>query len=185
MNEKNKNDAFLSAIRGVRPIKKSNRHYKLITESTINKKKRDDKPLEINPQIVKDKKEHQENKTYARFKIEKLKINKKLKRGVVNIDKRIDLHGLSVKEAKILFFETVETCFVTQKRCILFITGKGMGAAQNEHRGEKLYYGKIRNEFLSWANQKTISRKILSVEQANTTYGGDGAFFVYLRKNRN
>ena len=44
---------------------------------------------------------------------------------------------------------------------------------------------KIRNEFLNWTHQKTINRKILSVEQAGTSHGGDGAFFVYLRKNKN
>ena len=185
MNKEKKNDVFLDAIAGTKPIKKSNRNYKSITTKKGIKEKINIKEIEITPPTPKEKKRYQEEEIQSQFKIEKLKINKKLKRGVVNIDKRIDLHGLSVKEAKILFFETVETCFVTQKRCILFITGKGMGAAQNEHTGGKLYYGKIRNEFLSWANQKTISRKILSVEQAGTAHGGAGAFFVYLRKNRN
>ena len=185
MNKENTKDIFLNAIMGTTPLEKSDKNHKPIPKNKNNQKKQDKKTLKINTPPPKEEKKYKEKEIYTRFKIEKLKINKKLKRGVVNIDKRIDLHGLSVKEAKILFFETVETCFVTQKRCILFITGKGMGAAQNEHWEKKLYYGKIRNEFLSWANQKTIGRKILSVEQASTTYGGDGAFFVYLRKNRN
>ena len=71
----------------------------------------------------------------------------------------------------------------SKKRCILFITGKGLNPPQNLLGEKKLYYGKIRNEFLIWTNNKAISKKILSVEQAGTSYGGDGAFFVYLRKN--
>ncbi len=185
MNKEKKSDVFLNAIIGTKPIKRSNRNYQSnIIKEEFNEKKNIKKP-QLDPPTFKEKKRYQEDEIQNQFKIEKLKINKKLKKGTVNIDRRIDLHGLSVKEAKILFLKTVEICFVTQKRCILFITGKGMTAGQSVYGEKKLYYGKIRNEFLSWTKQKTISRKILSVEQASIAHGGDGAFFVYLRKNRN
>ena len=185
MNKQNKKDVFLNAIAGTTPIKKSNRNYQPIKKSKIKQKKQKTKDSKIIPQIPKEESQNQEKKAYKIFKIEKSKINKKLKKGMVNIDKKIDFHGLAAEEAKIKFFETIDSCFIRNKRCILFITGKGMGVHKNTHEEKKLYYGKIRNEFLSWVYQKKISNKILSVEQAGPSHGGDGAFFVYLRKNKN
>ena len=49
----------------------------------------------------------------------------------------------------------------------------------------KLYYGKIRSSFLDWTRIAEIQAKILNVEQAPAKYGGDGAFLIYLRKNKN
>ena len=37
---------------------------------------------------------------------------------------------------------------------------------------------------VKWGNEEDVSSKILSVVSAGISYGGDGAFFVYLRKNR-
>ena len=140
--------------------------------------------MEIKLQPSKKKKTYKEEGVQTRFKIEQSKVNKKLKKGTVNINRKIDFHGFTIEEAKIKFFETVETCFFTNKRCILFITGKGTNISQNTFGKKKLYYGKIRNEFLNWAHNKKISSKILSVEQAGPKHGGDGAFFIYLRKNK-
>ena len=44
---------------------------------------------------------------------------------------------------------------------------------------------KIREAFLKWVNQKEYAKYILSVNSASNEYGGDGAFFVYLRKKSN
>ena len=92
----------------------------------------------------------------------------------------------SVDEAKKIFFNTINDCFLKNFRCILFITGKGAIKRENDHSlNTMLYYGKIRNNFLDWVNHNAVQSKILNVQQANTKTGGDGAFFVYLRKNKN
>ena len=49
----------------------------------------------------------------------------------------------------------------------------------------KLYHGIIRSSFVEWARSKKFSKYILSFEQASIEHGGDGAFYVYLRKNKN
>ena len=98
---------------------------------------------------------------------------------------KIDFHGFTTEEAKKKFFETIDSCFFTNKRCILFVTGKGMSTSHKAYDNKRLFYGKIRNEFLNWTHKNTVSKKILSVEQAGPSHGGDGAFFVYLRKNKN
>ena len=45
-------------------------------------------------------------------------------------------------------------------------------------------YGKIRGDIFNWANQKEVISKILNISPAGAAHGGDGAFFVYLRKNK-
>ena len=49
----------------------------------------------------------------------------------------------------------------------------------------KLFHGKIRENFQTWIFEKEVSSKILKVTPAGFFHGGDGAFFVYLRKNKN
>ena len=68
----------------------------------------------------------------------------------------------------------------------MFITGKGLKKSNQakESLETKLFYGKIRENFLKWVYEKDVSTKILSVVPAGISYGGDGAFFVYLRKNK-
>ena len=103
----------------------------------------------------------------------------------MKIDKKVDLHGFSLEEARLRFVETIERCFIANKRCILFITGKGINKKNTPQEENKLYYGKIRREFTNWINNKDVRSKILTVEQAGMSSGGDGAFFIYLRKNKN
>ena len=73
---------------------------------------------------------------------------------------------------------------------MLFITGKGINKKHysNNHHSEhnpKLFYGKIRNAFLDWVKKTEFAKFILTVERAGIESGGDGAFFVYLRKKPN
>ena len=97
---------------------------------------------------------------------------------------KIDFHGFSLEDAKTKFFETIDYCYYSNKRCILFITGKGAHKGEDENESPRLYRGKIRSHLLNWVNDRTVVTKILNAEQAGFSYGGDGAFFVYLRKNK-
>ena len=64
----------------------------------------------------------------------------------IPINQKIDFHGHSLDEAKLLFINTINNCFSNNKRCILFITGKGANKTQSDnHDTSRLYYGKIRN----------------------------------------
>jgi len=116
---------------------------------------------------------------------EKNTINKKLKKGKVNINKKIDFHGMTVHDAEDLFKYSIKDCYDKNLRCILFVTGKGVLRKNNEYEEKRrLYYGKIRNSFIEWTQNTSINKYILNVEQAGAKYGGDGAFFVYLRKKK-
>ena len=182
MKKKDK-EAFLRSITGTKPIQKKDKIKKNILKSEslniekINKKKIIIKNL-IEPKII-----TTGTKKSNQNKIEITKINKKLKKGKIPPDQKIDFHGMSLVEAEDLLCNTVISCYNTNKRCILFITGKGVNKKEVDYRNEtKLYYGKIRGAFSSWIRKPEIEKYILSVEQASLAYGADGAFFVYLRK---
>ena len=180
MTNKDDNDIFIKHLRGVKPIKKSHKITKPIPKkkyvTEIAERKKSHKIVEKTKKFI----------LTPELKIQKDNINKKLKKGQITINKKIDFHGCSLEEAKELFLNTITNCFIENYRCILFITGKGLSKkTTNIFQKNKLYYGKIRNEFLNWVSEKEIQSKILNVQRANRENGGDGAFFVYLRKNKN
>ena len=53
-------------------------------------------------------------------------MNKRLKKGKIPINKKIDFHGLRLEQAKKIFFEIIHECYYSNKRCLLFVTGKGV-----------------------------------------------------------
>ena len=180
MNNKNE-DAFLRSIVGTSPIKKNNT---LNRDVPINQNQRKNNKS-IKNQTPTEFKKIEKTKNQSFFKLEKSDFNKKLKKGKIPINKKIDFHGLSVIDAQKLFFETIEICFKINRRCLLFITGKGILKKSDEtNKDTKLYYGKIREAFFSWIQDKEMQKYILSVEQAGIEHGADGAFYVYLRKQK-
>ena len=66
------------------------------------------------------------------------------------------------------------------------MTGKGLFKSKNNEKTNhpKLYHSVIRSAFIQWVKSKKFSKYILSFEQASIEHGGDGAFYVYLRKKR-
>ena len=178
--KKKDEDAFLKSVYGASPIKKNDKVEKKIQNVLKNKKQ--NKVHNKTPSPLRAHKLINEI-TERSFVLEKNPINKKLKKGKVPIDKKIDFHGYSVFDAETLFLDTIVDCYKRNLRCILFITGKGIRRINNnEGEKTKLYYGKIREGFLKWVKRVDFQKYILSVEQATMAYGADGAFFVYLRK---
>ena len=175
-------DAFLVSIKGASPIKKTNKIKKQTLQKKIQNISKKDNKHKTN---IKNPESPKQNKNLSFFEIQKTPINKKLKKGKIPIDKKIDFHGFSVLDAELLFSNSVKEFYENNLRCILFITGKGVLKKENENTNNiKLYYGKIRNSFIDWTKKKELQKYILSVEQANIEYGADGAFFVYLRKKK-
>jgi len=183
MTNNSDDNIFLNFLSGVKPIKKTNKITKsLPKQKLVSKSKFKPKTKELNKPP--EKKKH--ITTLEKLRIEKSSINRKLKKGKIKINKKIDFHGCSIEEAKELFLSTINECFLKNYRCILFVTGKGINKKLSDNPLEKkLYFGKIRNNFLRWTSIPTAQNKILNVQQANIENGGDGAFFVYLRKNKN
>jgi len=176
----NSDDVFLNKMKGVSPIKKNNRikkedsktNYKSLKKKIVKQQKI------INPNV-------NEVKKNSEFFLEKIDLKKGIKKGSFHIDKKIDFHGKSLLESEKQFNNIIIDSYNSGQRCLLFVTGKGLFKSKNyENDKPKLYHGIIRAAFVEWAKSKKFSKYILSFEQASIEHGGDGAFYIYLRKNK-
>jgi len=178
----NSDDVFLKQMKGVNPIKKNNTIEKEDSKTNYKFGKKN---------IVKQKKIITQNVNTeiknSEFFLEKIDLKKGVKKGSFNIDKKIDFHGKSLLESEEQFNNTIIESYNNGQRCLLFVTGKGLFKSKTHEEGNrpKLYHGIIRSSFVEWVRSKKLSKYILSFEQASIEHGGDGAFYVYLRKNKN
>ena len=100
----------------------------------------------------------------------------KLKRGKFPIDGRLDLHGMTQREAESALKAFIEHAYAHGKRCVLIITGKG-----SRPDGSK---GVIREALPEWLGNTDLRRYILAFRHAKMNDGGDGALYVLLKKHR-
>lgn len=97
----------------------------------------------------------------------------RFKRGRMDIDATIDLHGMTQEAAHIALNRFVEGGAATGKRCLLIVTGKGT-------RGE----GVLRRAVPRWLNDERLRGLILSYSHAQPQHGGSGALYVLLKRRR-
>ena len=178
----NDSDTFLKNMKGVNPIKKNNRVEKKQQPKNLFKIKKNEikktDTLTLNTK---------KNIKQSEFFLQSPSIKKNIKKGSLKIDKKIDFHGETLLESEELFSKTIINCYKNGLRCLLFVTGKRLFAPKhiNDKNNPKLYHGVIRNALIDWVKSKKFSKYILSFEQASIDHGGDGAFYVYLRKEKN
>lgn len=179
----NKDDVFLKQMKGVSPIKKNNRIQKEEPKINHNSLKENNKKKQNNILLPPLKKTN----INSEFNLEKVDIKKNIRKKNFYIDKKIDFHGNTLAESEVKFTNTILNCYNKNKRCLLFVTGKGLFNSKNIENAEqpKLYRGVIRSAFFKWVKLNKFSKYILSFEQASKEHGGDGAFYIYLRKKKN
>ena len=95
---------------------------------------------------------------------------RRLFRGDVPIDRRLDLHGHTAACAEIKLQRFIEDASYAGCRCILVITGKGAGVLKGHVPG--------------WLKRPPLSGLVLALAEARPADGGSGAFYVLLRRRR-
>ncbi len=100
------------------------------------------------------------------------KAKRRLSRGHIDIEARLDLHGMSVAEAHRSLIGFVSSAAAQQKTWLLVITGKGV-------RGE----GKLRATLHDWLATPPLSAQIAEYGAAASNHGGDGAFYLRVRRS--
>jgi DNA-nicking Smr family endonuclease len=98
----------------------------------------------------------------------------RLKRGQIQIEGRIDLHGMTQEAAHDALVGFISKSCQQGKRCVLVITGKGRLSAP----------GKIRQNLSGWLYDYPLTGMVLRHVIAQPVDGGAGAFYVYLKRQK-
>ena len=99
---------------------------------------------------------------------------------------RFDLHGFTLDDANNKVREIVINCVSQNYKEILLITGKGIHSKSDEDTYVSKDLGKLRfsvPEFLK--NDELLSNYILSIEDAQSKDGGEGAIIIKLKNLKN
>ncbi|OJX68080.1 Smr/MutS family protein [Magnetospirillum sp. 64-120] len=97
----------------------------------------------------------------------------RMKKGEMAIDAALDLHGMTQDAAHGALLSFVARAHESGRRCLLVITGKG-----------KQGPGVLRAQVPRWLNQSPLRERILGFSQARPQHGGDGAFYVLVKRQR-
>ena len=96
---------------------------------------------------------------------------RKLRRGQFGINGQLDLHGLTIPEARHALAGFLHTRQARGAQCVVIIHGKGYGS---QHKQPIL-----KNKVNSWLQQHT---EVLAFCSAQPADGGTGAVYVLLRR---
>lgn len=98
----------------------------------------------------------------------------RLKRGEMEIEARIDLHGLTQEAAHVALNSFLSRSYGAGRRCVLVITGKGLREGT----------GVLRAAVPRWLNDSPLRSIILCFAHARPPDGGEGALYVLLKRQR-
>ena len=97
-------------------------------------------------------------------------------RGKEPIDGRLDLHGLTQREAHTALLRFLRAATVRDARLVLVITGKG-GRGEGER-------GILKRQVPQWLSLPEFRALIVGFEQAHVAHGGEGALYIRVRRTR-
>ena len=105
----------------------------------------------------------------------------KLRRGRIEPEARLDLHGMTSERAHSMLTAFILSAVARDRRLVLVITGKGK-ADDSAHQPRR--HGILRHSLPHWLAAPPLIGHILQVAPAHQRHGGAGAFYVYLRRRR-
>jgi len=106
--------------------------------------------------------------------------------GRVDIDARVDLHGLRQREAYHRLKVFLAAAQAKGHRRVLVITGKGGRAEDDDGRAfwETSDRGVLKRLVPQWLGQPGFRHWVVGFTTAQARHGGEGALYVRLRKQR-
>jgi DNA-nicking Smr family endonuclease len=102
-----------------------------------------------------------------------LRTRRRLSRGTIALDGKIDLHGLTLAEAEAALAGFVKRAQSQHQIWLLVVTGKGA-------RGE----GKLRRALPEWLDRGALAGRVVEYGPAAPNHGGGGAFYLRLRRRK-
>jgi len=110
------------------------------------------------------------------------KAHRRLTRGKLSPEARIDLHGMTLAAAHPALTRFVADAHARGLRLVLVITGKGK--AREDHGPMPSRMGALRHEVPHWLASGALRPLVMQVTEAHRTHGGSGAYYVYLRRRK-
>ena len=110
----------------------------------------------------------------------------RLRKGKMEIDGKLDLHGLTRAEAHRRLRSFITAAQIQGKRCVLVITGKGSSRQKTDDapfmQSEKA--GILREAVPKWLTAPDLQPLVIDIRHAQPKHGGSGALYVLLRRSR-
>jgi len=98
---------------------------------------------------------------------------------------KLDLHGLSLNQANKIVKKFIIKSFEARYTKLLIITGKGLRSKVNKNPYLSQQMSVLKYsvpEFIK--NDKDLFDKIRKISRADLKDGGEGAFYIFLKKSR-
>ncbi len=100
-----------------------------------------------------------------------------------NIIKTIDLHGFTLDKANNVIEEFINQCFKNRVNKIIVITGKGIRSKNKENPYVSKDLSILKNSVPEYIKSKQYLMKIIKkIGDASVEDGGQGAFYIFLKK---
>jgi len=97
----------------------------------------------------------------------------KLSKGKLQIEGRVDLHGMTQSEAHALLLSFLQRAHAGGVRYVLVITGKGFSSGGD---------GVLRRQVPAWLSTPPFRALVSSHDVSARHHGGEGALYIRLRK---
>jgi DNA-nicking Smr family endonuclease len=107
---------------------------------------------------------------------------RRLERGTVAVEARLDLHGMRQREAHAALRRFLKAARAKGHRHVLVITGKGGPADDTRPFYESDERGVLRSAVPHWLAAPDLAPLIVSYAEAPRRLGGEGALYVRLRR---
>lgn len=111
---------------------------------------------------------------------------RKIRSGQVDIEARIDLHGMRQDEAHIALVRFLHRCQAKEQRWVLVITGKGKISDRDDDAPfdmtRQRERGILKRNVPRWLDEPELRHLVVSYTLAAPHHGGEGALYVHLRK---
>lgn len=107
------------------------------------------------------------------------RMKRRLMRGQIEIEATIDLHGMRQDEARAALNRFLPARAARGDRTVLVITGKGLKKTDDMQVIDR---GVLRSMLPMWLGEATLAPLVAGWEVAAQSHGGDGAFYVRLRR---
>jgi len=112
--------------------------------------------------------------------------HRRIARGHVEIDARLDLHGLRQADAERRLRTFLLRARADGLRTVLVITGKGgeRGADDQHAASDRSARGILRRSVPMWLEAADLRECVAGIAPAHVRHGGSGALYIHIRKVR-